>query len=210
MSAKELQGEYYFADFPRRFRFPKKTYNLNIVNYIDKFVAQVRPGGVVLDACCGDGYLGSRYLATHRVVGFDCENEAVAFCAREYKQGSYFLASAYSLPLHDNSVDAIILSMAIEHFREPARAVKDLGRVLRPGGIIIVTTPNESSWFWILIKHIWFRFFEGACKPYKKDVHPSPLKMGPLKELFPASTFELVDAIEMTYGTTLALAAKKR
>ncbi|MEI6970052.1 MAG: class I SAM-dependent methyltransferase [bacterium] len=210
MSAKELQGEYYFANFPRRFRFPKTRYNLNIVNYVDKFIGQVPAGATVLDACCGDGYLGSRYLTTHRVLGFDCETEAVSHCSKAYPKGRYFLASAYALPLEDNSVDAIILSMAIEHFREPSRAVADLRRVLRPGGIIIVTTPNESSWLWILIKHTWFRFFEGACKPYKKDIHPSPLNDASLKGLFPATGFELLDLSKMTAATTLALAARKR
>lgn len=210
MRTKELQGEYYFANFPRRFRFPKATYNRNIVKYVDKFIAQVPPGAIILDACCGDGYLGSRYLTTHQIIGFDCETEAVSFCTREYTQGRYVLASAYDLPFADNSMDAIILSMAIEHFHEPAKAVNELGRILRRGGIIIVTTPNESSWLWILIKHTWFRFFEGACKPYRKDIHPSPLKKGPLKALFPTPDFDVVDLVAMTGGTTLALVARKR
>jgi ubiquinone/menaquinone biosynthesis C-methylase UbiE len=204
----KTKDAYYFKDFARRLKFPKKTYNLNILRFIDGFISRLPAGSRVLDASCGDGYLSSLYLDRHRVYGLDCEEEAISYCARAYQGGNYFLADVYNIPARDNSFDGIILSMAIEHYLEPAKALAELKRVMKKDGIVVLTTPNEDNLLWKLIKHIWFRFFEGACKPYRKDIHPSPFKKKQLYDLV-SSYLPVKDFRLLTLGTTLALAAKK-
>ncbi len=51
------------------------------------------------------------------------------------------------LPLPDSSFDCIILSEVIEHLEAPAVSIREARRVLRPGGRLLVTTPNYRS-FW--------------------------------------------------------------
>ena len=52
------------------------------------------------------------------------------------------VASATDLPLPTASVDVVVSSECIEHTRDPHRAVREMMRVLRPGGLLFLTTPN--------------------------------------------------------------------
>jgi predicted SAM-dependent methyltransferase len=51
-----------------------------------------------------------------------------------------------SIPLSESSVDAILASDVLEHLVEPSVFVKELYRVLRPGGYVVLDTPNLASW----------------------------------------------------------------
>lgn len=55
------------------------------------------------------------------------------------------------LPLPENSFDAIILSEVIEHLEAPQVSIREATRVLRPGGRLLVTTPNYRS-FWPIME----------------------------------------------------------
>jgi SAM-dependent methyltransferase len=54
------------------------------------------------------------------------------------------VADAYDIPLADRSVDTVLLTEVLEHLEEPAKALAECRRVLRPGGYLIATTP--FSW----------------------------------------------------------------
>ena len=53
----------------------------------------------------------------------------------------------HGLPLPDATFDLVWCSEVIEHLRDPAATVAELRRVTRPGGLLVLTTPN--SWFWL-------------------------------------------------------------
>lgn len=55
--------------------------------------------------------------------------------------GPDVIASAYEIPLPDESADTILLSSVLEHLEEPARALAECRRLLRPGGHVIITAP---------------------------------------------------------------------
>lgn len=204
MTAPEL---YYFRNFRRRFQWPKKQYNVNIVRFIDSYINRLPRCSVILDACCGDGYIGQRY-PQHIVWGFDEQPEALVIC-RNYQHGFYFQASAYDLStLPDNRFDGIILSMALEHFEHPELALREIHRVLRQGGLLVVTVPNEASPLWWLTKHTWFRLFEGNCRAWSREVHPSRFTEHSLWGIL-SKGWKVQEIRKLTWGTTLAAAARK-
>ncbi len=51
------------------------------------------------------------------------------------------LATAYEIPLEDGSFDTVLMTEVLEHLEEPARGLAEAGRLLRPGGKLILTTP---------------------------------------------------------------------
>jgi SAM-dependent methyltransferase len=101
----------------------------------------------VLDAACGLGY-GCTTLAgagAARVVGVDVDSETVA-AARARANGvvEFVDADIRALPFPDGSFDTITCFEAIEHLENPDDAFDEFARVLRPGGILFVSSPNRD------------------------------------------------------------------
>ena len=97
----------------------------------------------VLDIACGEGYGSASLLAAgaESVIGVDVSPEACAHARARYgldaREGS-----AEAIPLPDASVDVIVSFETIEHLTTPDLFVKECRRVLRPGGQLIISTPN--------------------------------------------------------------------
>ncbi|MDO1527635.1 methyltransferase domain-containing protein [Fulvimonas sp. R45] len=104
-------------------------------------------GRVVLDIACGEGY-GSAMLAAHaaRVVGVDISPEAVEHARRTYAHGDnleYLQGDAAAIPLPDASVDMVVSFETIEHHDRHEEMMCEIRRVLRPDGILVMSSPNR-------------------------------------------------------------------
>jgi SAM-dependent methyltransferase len=107
------------------------------------------PGRVVLDSGCGDGY-GARYLADSAsvVVGADRSWEAIREARRDGARNLVLSCSDLeSLPFRDGSFDVVCSFQVLEHFREPVPMLREAARVLRPSGVLVLTTPNQLTSF---------------------------------------------------------------
>ena len=105
------------------------------------------PGLDVLDVASGEGY-GSSILANvaRSVIGVDVDPAAIAHARTTYggENLRFVQGSALDLPLGDASVDAVVSFETLEHVREHARFMAEVKRVLRPGGKLIVSTPERA------------------------------------------------------------------
>lgn len=101
--------------------------------------------GRALDAACGTGRHTGRLVALgHDVVGVD-ETEAMLAVARERIPDAEFRAgSLTALPLEDEEVDLAVCSLALTHLSDLAPAVAELRRVLRPGGLVVVSDVHPA------------------------------------------------------------------
>ena len=102
-------------------------------------------GGKLLDVGCGNGqFLRQMRDRGWEVAGVEPDPKAVQFACEEYgldiRQGA--LADAGFL---DNTFDAVTLSHVIEHVPDPVGLLKECRRVLKPGGKLVLTTPNIDS-----------------------------------------------------------------
>ena len=110
------------------------------------------PHGRVLDAPCGDGAL-SRDLVAHGWGTWAADIEPVAFDRRD---GVRFLRLDLDgpLPFADGAFDAVVSLEGIEHLLSPARCLAEFCRILRPGGRLVLTTPNvdnvQSRWHYLV------------------------------------------------------------
>lgn len=103
-------------------------------------------GRVALDVVCGEGY-GSGFIAdvAHTVVGIDVSEEAIRHASSHYAKPNlnYFLGRATSLTFPDNSFDVVVSFETIEHLAEQEQMLAEIRRVLRPNGILVISSPNS-------------------------------------------------------------------
>lgn len=101
----------------------------------------------VLEIGCGDGY-GTAILAEQaaRVTAVDVEAETVAHAAAQYPDAGidFRTYDGERLPFDAGSFDAVVAFQVIEHVEDDAGFVAEAHRVLRPGGVLLVTTPNRA------------------------------------------------------------------
>ena len=101
----------------------------------------------VLDVASGEGY-GSFLLeqVARNVIGVDIDQKAVDFANKNYmsERVSYRRGDAAKLPIEDQSVDVVVSFETIEHFADQADFIAEIDRVLRPGGLVIMSSPNRE------------------------------------------------------------------
>jgi SAM-dependent methyltransferase len=102
----------------------------------------------VLDAGCGVGY-GTAFLAeeARHVVGVDLSGEAIEYARRRYARANveFLAADVARLPQPDDCFDAVCAFETIEHLPEAVRFLCEVKRVLRPGGVLLVSTPSVEQ-----------------------------------------------------------------
>ena len=103
-------------------------------------------GREVLEAGCGEGY-GADLIAgvARRVVAVDYDEYAVAHVRSRYPRVEAMQANLADLPLPDASMDVVVNFQVIEHLWDQAQFVAECDRVLRPSGLLMVSTPNRVT-----------------------------------------------------------------
>jgi len=77
-----------------------------------------------------------------RVTGCDLSSDAIHIARHRYPHIEFCAAPADQLPFSDESFDAVLAFELIEHLSSPSAFVREVHRVLRPGGVLALTTPN--------------------------------------------------------------------
>ncbi len=113
--------------------------------YRYRFATRYAPGRAVLDVACGEGYGSAALLkaGARSLVGVDADAVTCDYAHRKYgidaRQGD-----AAALPFPADSFDLIVSFETIEHVPEPTKFLDECARVLRPGGRLVISTPNVT------------------------------------------------------------------
>ena len=106
-------------------------------------------GRHVLDIASGEGY-GAAMLAqvAASVVGVEVADDAVAHARASYQRDnlSFLQGDARAIPLGDATVDMVVSFETIEHFSEHEQFLAEIRRVLRPGGVLCISTPDRDNY----------------------------------------------------------------
>ncbi|MFJ5773201.1 methyltransferase domain-containing protein [Streptomyces sp. NPDC093094] len=110
------------------------------------------PGGprTVLDIGCGDGTAAATaapLLAGHHLVGVDWSQDALGRARTRLPYAVRGELTGGGLPFRSGAADAVLFSEVIEHLVDPDAALDELRRVLRPGGHLMLSTPNLAAWY---------------------------------------------------------------
>lgn len=103
-------------------------------------------GATVLEAGCGEGY-GAALIAgrARTVVALDYDAQTTAHVARHYPAVHTVRGNVAFLPVGDAAVDVVANFQVLEHLWDQEGFLAECRRVLRPGGRLLVTTPNRLT-----------------------------------------------------------------
>jgi 2-polyprenyl-3-methyl-5-hydroxy-6-metoxy-1,4-benzoquinol methylase len=104
-------------------------------------------GAAVVDAGCGEGYGGTSLVEAGAtlVVGLDLDLPTLRHAGATRPGVRPVAANLVALPLAPASVDVVVCSQVVEHLWDQDAFVAECARVLRPGGVLAVTTPNRRT-----------------------------------------------------------------
>ncbi|RDI49244.1 class I SAM-dependent methyltransferase [Nocardia mexicana] len=100
----------------------------------------------VLEAGSGEGY-GANMIAgvAAKVTGLDYDESAVEHVRAAYPRVEMVQGNLAALPFEDASVDVVVNFQVIEHLWDQAQFLRECLRVLRPGGELLISTPNRIT-----------------------------------------------------------------
>ena len=154
----------------------------------------VKENDVILDCGCGEGFylMVLHELFPHiKIYGLDHDPQLIEKAKTWIgpSENVYlFEGSIYNMPYDDDHFDNIILSEVLEHLQDEELALKEVKRVLRPGGTLVVTVPNHNyPFFWDplnwLREHLGFGhfspdsgFFGGIWSKHLRLYSPEEIK----------------------------------
>jgi SAM-dependent methyltransferase len=108
---------------------------------------EARPGLRVLDAGAGQGTFSKRLER----LGFEVTSvdgaPAAVEVLRARVRGPVYEAALEALPFEDASFDAAVLGEVLEHVEDDVAGLREIARVLRPGGVVAISVPRNPAWF---------------------------------------------------------------
>ena len=153
-----------FYPWPERLRdfgF-KKSYILKDLFYKKKLAElKISPGMRVLDVGCGQGVFLDRLIESYRVraVGVDIVPEIIGEAKRKSKRGQFMVADALNLPFSSHSFDLVISLDTLEHIDDQNRAMREMVRVLKDGGVLFIYVLSKKRQFTFnRLQFIFFKF----------------------------------------------------
>lgn len=148
-------------------------------------------GRDVLEAGCGEGY-GADLIAgvARRVIALDYDEATVAHVRARYPRVEIHHGNLAALPLVDSSVDVVVNFQVIEHLWDQPQFVGECLRVLRPGGLLLMSTPNRIT------------FSPGRDTPVN-PFHTRELNAAELTELLTTAGFEMEAMLGVYHGPRL-------
>lgn len=138
---KRVRGGYTFDSL----KIVLKRYYKELLNYLINKEQKVR----LLDVGCGFGYF-LKYCEEQangwELYGIDISEYAIDFAKKILESVKLMVADANEkIPFNDNYFDIVTMFDVIEHVRSPYDVLKECYRILKPNGLICITTPNLNA-----------------------------------------------------------------
>jgi SAM-dependent methyltransferase len=102
------------------------------------------PDARLLDVGCGGAWLGDHF---NDYTGIDVSPEAVE-AARSHGHQALLVDGDEPLPFDEGNFDGVVLKDVLEHVPDPVALVREVRRVLRPGGTVFASSPDAQRWVW--------------------------------------------------------------
>lgn len=146
-------------------------------------IVKTSPNKFVLDLGCGNGELGIKLsVLGYSVVGVDSSSKCVDFIKKTIKQRGLnsnfkvYLSDVCNTNLITNSFDVIVCGEVIEHIDKDYLLIKEICRLLKPGGHLILTTPGHKN-KWTIVDKISSHFRRYEIEELTQKLSDTGLKV---------------------------------
>jgi ubiquinone/menaquinone biosynthesis C-methylase UbiE len=163
----------------------------------------------MLDIGCGGGTLLDRIARKAGLnwsAGVDASFGAIRYAAQNHKGPRYLCADFYELPFKNSTFGYVTAIEVLEHLEKPENALRELRRVLKDNGKILILVPNEKN---LLFRVIWYFWTKGKGKVWK-EAHVQQFTKESLSALLESSGFKPVQWKMFLLGMLMAVKGQKR
>lgn len=120
-------------------------------------VAGVMPGKLAADIGAASGFVTEGLLKRGlRVIAVERSEAMLEEMRRKFGEGGaveYRIGEAESLPLEDGSVDYVFANMVLHHVDSPSAAIREMARIVKPGGRLIITDLDRHDFEFLRTEH---------------------------------------------------------
>ena len=155
--ARRVNPGWYVAEQPPESVSPWRHHLKKRRLYVERLLGRelARRGKVraarLLDLGCGDGnHLVWLKRFAEDLYGCDYNIIRLARAGVRVRDATLFLADILDFPAADSAFDVIFFNHVIEHIPDDSGALATVARILAPGGLLVLGTPNEGTWWWQL------------------------------------------------------------
>ncbi len=147
----------------------------------------------VLELGCTYGYLFKHLKGYKNLYGIDISKHAINVSKALNSKADFQVMDVQDLKFNKNTFDFVVAIDVLEHLPDPKKGIKEISKVLKPNGILILATPNPESYSHRIKKKKWFAYND----PTHISIHNRNYWLNLLKEnnfkIKRATTIDLFD-----------------
>lgn len=159
-----------------------------------------------LDVGCASGFMISEIAKSYqraKYFGIDVYDKAIAFAKKSYPNIKFRVGSAEKLPFKANSFDLVLFYETIEHVENPLECLKEIKRILKEDGTLILAMDSGS----LLFRIIWF-FWENTKGKVWKEAHLHPFHHSKLEQRIKSAGFKIRNKMFSFFGMEVTFVLK--
>lgn len=195
----------YYQDGVKK-NFLQKLWHNSKIKLAKKLLSKIQFKNC-LDIGCASGFMLSEVAKAFpdaNYTGVDIYDKAVEHARNTYPNINFKLASAEKLPFKDSTFDLILFYETIEHVENPEKCLREIRRVLKKNGTLILTM-DSGSWLFRIVWFIW----ENTKGRIWKGAHLHPFHHRELERIVKKARFRVRRKILSFFGMEVTLVAKK-
>ncbi len=152
-----MNSKAYFEEVARRWDTMRQGFYSEAVRENAYAVAGVRSGQTAADIGAGTGFVTEGLIARGlRVIAVDQAEAMLAEMRRKFAgcdSIDYRVGEAASLPIEDETVDYAFANMYLHHVESPPDAIREMARIVKPGGQVVITDLDEHTFEFLRTEH---------------------------------------------------------
>lgn len=186
--------------------FLQRLWHTHKINLAKKLIGNIK-FKTCLDVGCASGFMIGEIAKTYPTslyFGIDVYDKAIISAKKNYPLIKFKTASAEKLPFKNNSFGLILFYETVEHVENPSACLKEIKRVLKKNGALILAMDSGS----FLFRIVWF-LWENTKGKVWKDAHLHPFHHKELEELIKKAGFKIDKKIFSFLGMEVTFVLRK-